>query len=91
MQESSEFPAWQLRAARAAADVSIQQLAERSGISVSTIRRAEQNGSGPMNRVSQKALVDALNALGVMLSEPGAGPATVSMAAPAAAGSADGE
>jgi len=82
VQKSSIIPAWQFRAARAAADVSIQTLAERSQISVSTIRRAERDGSGPMSRISQKALLDALTALGVTLSEPGVAPATVSMAPP---------
>ena len=83
--KKSGFAAWQLRAARAAADISIQRLADLSQISVSSIRRAEVNGSEPMSLVNQKALLDALAVLGVSLSEPGATPATVTMSDEAAA------
>ncbi len=62
------FKAWQLRAARGAADISIQQLADLSGVSVSSIRRAEKNGAAPMSLVNQKALLDALAELGVVIS-----------------------
>ena len=83
--KKSGFAAWQLRAGRAAADISIQRLADLSGVSVSSIRRAEENGSEPMSQVNQKVLLDALAALGVSLSEPGAAPATVTMTDEAAA------
>ena len=79
-EKKSGFKAWQLRAARAAADISIQALADRSGVSVSSIRRAEDYGSQPMSRVNQKALLDALAASGVTMSAPGMTPATVMMA-----------
>lgn len=78
--ENFEFDAWQLRAARAAADLSIQMLADRSGVSVSTIRRAETQGAQPMTRVNRQALVTALSACGVTMSI-GVFPATVTMTA----------
>ena len=78
-EKMSGFLAWQLRAARAAADLSIQQLADLSGVSVSSIRRAEQNGSTPMSRPNQKALLDALEAKGVHIDLPADGSGAVSM------------
>lgn len=76
--ENFEFDAWQLRAARAAADLSIQTLADRSGVSVSTIRRAEAQGAQPMTRVNRQALIAALSECGVAMST-GVSPATVTM------------
>ena len=76
--ENLEFDAWQLRAARAAADLSIQMLADLSGVSVSTIRRAEAQGAQPMSRVNRKALIGALAECGVSIST-GVSPATVTM------------
>ncbi len=73
-----EFDAWQLRAARAAADLSIQALADLSGVSVSTIRRAETQGAQPMNRVNRQALIAALADFGVAMSTD-VSPATVTM------------
>lgn len=84
-EKKSGFAAWQLRAARAAADISIQKLADLSAVSVSSIRRAEENGSGPMSRVNQKALTDALEGLGVTMSAPDSTPATVTLSAAAQA------
>ncbi|WP_426038410.1 helix-turn-helix domain-containing protein [Brevundimonas sp. DC300-4] len=76
------FAAWQLRAARAAADISIQTLSELSAVSVSSIRRAERAGSAPMSRVNCKALTDALAALDVVMSAPDIEPAAVTMTNP---------
>lgn len=59
--------AWQLRAARAAANISAQELAALSGLSVNTIRRAEQAGMAPMSKVNKKALIAALAELGAEL------------------------
>lgn len=76
--ENMEFDAWQLRAARAAADLSIQMLADLSGVSVSTIRRAETQGAQPMSRVNRYALIAALSECGVTMST-NVLPATVTM------------
>ena len=76
--ENLQFDAWQLRAARAAADLSIQVLADLSGVSVSTIRRAEIHGAQPMSRVNRQALISALAAFGVAMSSD-VSPATVTM------------
>lgn len=80
--ENFEFDAWQLRAARAAADLTIQALADLSGLSVSTIRRAETQGAKPMSRVNRQALVMALAECGVVMSS-NVSPATVTMTATA--------
>ena len=56
---------WQLRAARAAADLSASDLAALSHLSVNSIRRVENGGWEKMSRVNQKALIEALQACGV--------------------------
>lgn len=76
--ENPQFEAWQLRAARAAADLSIQALADLTGVSVSTIRRAETHGAQPMSRVNRQALISALANCGVAISSD-VSPATVTM------------
>lgn len=61
---------WQLRAARAAADLTAQQLADLSGLSVNSVRRVEQGGWSKMSRVNQRALIDALEATGAVFLAP---------------------
>lgn len=88
-EKMSGFKAWQLRAARAAAGLSILNLAELSGVSVSSIQRAEKSGSDPMSRANQEALLKALAERGVVVSAPGEQPATISMLDVPAKGFAD--
>ncbi len=57
---------WQLRAARAAADLTAQQLADLSCLSVNSVRRVEAGGWSKMSRPNQRALIDALESKGVI-------------------------
>lgn len=60
----SAIEPWQLRAARAAADLTAQQLADFSRLSVNSIRRVEAGAWDKMSRVNQAALIHALAAHG---------------------------
>jgi transcriptional regulator with XRE-family HTH domain len=60
----------QLRAARALAGVSGEELAERTNLSLSTIRRAErEDGPVKLTRANTQLLISALEAAGVQFLE----------------------
>lgn len=59
----------QLRAARAALDISVQVLAERASLGVNTIRRAETDSSVTLTRANAERLVQILQDLGVTFLE----------------------
>lgn len=61
------FPptAAQLAAARAGVGLSVQALADLSGLGVNTIRRAEAGGAGVVTRINAERLVQTLEELGV--------------------------
>lgn len=61
----SAIEPWQLRAARAATDLTAQQLADISGLSVNSVRRVEQGAWDKMSRVNQRALIEALGQCGI--------------------------
>lgn len=57
----------QLRAARGLLNLSISELAERTGLALNTIRRAEgTNGSPPITAANVKLLIGAFEAAGVV-------------------------
>jgi transcriptional regulator with XRE-family HTH domain len=57
----------QLRAARGLLNLSISELAERTGLAVNTIRRAEgTNDSAPITAANMKLLVATFEAAGVL-------------------------
>lgn len=56
----------QLRAARGLVNLSVLELAERTGLAINTIRRAEgTNGVAPITAANMSALLDAFDAEGV--------------------------
>ena len=55
----------QLAAARAAAGLSVQALAERSGLGVNTIRRAEAGGASVLTSANAARLTETLHGLGI--------------------------
>lgn len=55
----------QLAAARAATGLSVQALAEQTGLGVNTVRRAEAGGAGVLTAVNAERLVAGLQALGI--------------------------
>lgn len=59
----------QLRAARGAVELSVAQLAERAGLGVNTVRRAEAAGAAVLTTANQARLVETLTALGVTFIE----------------------
>ncbi|WP_052516736.1 helix-turn-helix domain-containing protein [Brevundimonas abyssalis] len=61
--------AQQLTAARAATGLSIQKLAEATGLGVNTIRRAEAGGAQVLTPVNAQRLVEVLQGLGVTFLE----------------------
>lgn len=61
--------AQQLTAARAATGLSIQKLAEVTGLGVNTIRRAEAGGAQVLTPVNAQRLVEVLQGLGVTFLE----------------------
>lgn len=77
----SAIEPWQLRAARAAVDLTAQQLADLSGLSVNSVRRVEQGAWDKMSRVNQRALVDALARRGVSFDTTKDGAAAVAFKA----------
>lgn len=65
----------QLAAARAATGLSVAALAERSGLGVNTIRRAEASGADVLTAVNAARLVQTFDELGVIfLNADGFGP-----------------
>jgi transcriptional regulator with XRE-family HTH domain len=65
----------QLVAARAAVGLTVQGLAEKTGLGVNTIRRAEAGGAEVLTQVNADRLVAVLESLGVTFLEPdNAGP-----------------
>ena len=78
----SRIEPWQLRAARAAADLTAQELAAISGLSVNSVRRVEQGAWDKMSRVNQRALVEALASCGATFSATQDGAAAISFNAP---------
>ena len=57
----------QLRAARGLVNMSVLDLAERTGLAPNTIKRAEgSNGPAPVNTANAKLMVATLQSLGVM-------------------------
>ncbi|MBC1183501.1 helix-turn-helix transcriptional regulator [Brevundimonas sp. WCHBH090558] len=57
----------QLRAARGLVNMSVLDLAERTGLAPNTIKRAESdNGPAPVNAANAKLMVATLQALGVI-------------------------
>lgn len=66
----------QIRAARSALRLTAQELAERSGVGVATIRRAESiDGETAMNLAIERAVVAALEDAGIaFIEENGGGP-----------------
>ena len=57
----------QLRAARGLLNLSVSELAERTGLAVNTIRRAEgTNGSAPITAANMKLLLATFDAAGVL-------------------------
>lgn len=60
----------QLAAARAAVGLSVQALAERTGLGVNTVRRAEAGGAAAVTIVNAERLVAGLEALGIAFLEP---------------------
>lgn len=62
----------QYLAARAAVGLSIQALAERTGLGVNTIRRAEAGGGTVLTTVNAERLTTALQELGVTFLDPDA-------------------
>jgi len=57
----------QLRAARALLNVSVAELAEKTGLAVNTIRRAEgTNGAAPITAANMKLLLTVLGHAGVL-------------------------
>jgi transcriptional regulator with XRE-family HTH domain len=65
----------QLRAARALVDMSQQQLAEKTGLSVQTIKRMEKLGLGRSTVDNVQAIMSALQQAGVIfIPENGEGP-----------------
>lgn len=78
----------QIRAARGLLNMSVLDLAERTGLAVNTIKRAESvNSSAPINAANAKMLVMTLTAAGVAFIAPsdglGAGARLVDDAQPA--------
>ncbi|MBB1178046.1 transcriptional regulator [Pseudomonas sp. FW305-3-2-15-E-TSA4] len=65
----------QVAAARAATGLSVAALAERSGLGVNTIRRAEASGASVLTGVNAARLVQTFEELGVVfLDADGYGP-----------------
>ncbi len=62
----------QLAAARAATGLSVQALAERTGLGVNTVRRAEAGGAKVLTTVNAERLVAGLQALGITFLTPDA-------------------
>ncbi len=80
----------QLRAARGLVNISVLDLAERTGLAPNTIKRAESdNGPAPVNTANAKLMVAMLQALGVVFipaqDEMGSGVRLASPAQPALA------
>lgn len=80
VEKNRTIEGWQLRAGRAAAELSAQQMAQYSGLSLSSVRRAEDEGVARLTPVNQKALLDALADLGVSFGLSAEGAATVAYA-----------
>ena len=59
----------QLTAGRAAAGLSVQALAEQTGLGVNTVRRAEAGGAAVLTAVNAERLVAGLEALGITFLE----------------------
>jgi transcriptional regulator with XRE-family HTH domain len=72
-----------LRAARAAAALSVQELAEKSGVGANTIRRAETEGAQRLNRSTWSALQATYAALGASFVPEAGGAAGLRWAPPA--------
>lgn len=64
--EPLRLPPWALRAGRAAAGVSADELADASRLAVNTIRRAEKDGLARMSVNNLEALHAAFAKLGVV-------------------------
>lgn len=65
----------QLRAGRALADLSQAEVAERAGLSLPTIKRAEANGNIAVSENARSAIAKVLEAAGVIfIEENGEGP-----------------
>ena len=57
----------QLRAARGLLNLSVSELAERTGLAINTVRRAEgTNGLSPVTAANLKTLAAALDSAGVL-------------------------
>ena len=57
----------QLRAARGLLNLSVSEMADRTGLAINTIRRAEgTNGASPITAANLKLLTDAFDAAGVL-------------------------
>lgn len=82
---SDLYLAWQLRAARAAANISADTLSQLAGVHVNTIRRAEKEGMEKMSGANQNAIYQALKKLGIVLGVDGRRWRTVSYQPPEAA------
>lgn len=78
--EPIRLPAWALRAGRAAAGLSAEQMARASRLAVNTIRRAEKDGLDRMSANNLKALHDAFAAVGVVFSTDRDGGVVVGLA-----------
>lgn len=62
----------QLRAARGLLNMSASELAERTGLALNTIRRAEAaNGAVPITAANAKLLVATLEGAGIIFIPPG--------------------
>lgn len=60
----------QLRAARGLLNLSVSELAERTGLALNTIKRAEStNGPAPITMANVKLLISTLEAAGVLFIE----------------------
>ncbi len=59
----------QLTAGRAATGLSVQALAEQTGLGVNTVRRAEAGGASVLTAVNAERLVAGLQALGISFLE----------------------
>lgn len=68
---SNQITGKQCRAARGLLGLTMAELAEESGVSVSTIKRLEGSDDAPRGKLVSRALLAALESLGVQSLETG--------------------
>lgn len=69
---SNQITGKQCRAARGLLGLTMAELAEESGVSVSTIKRLEGSDDAPRGKLASRALLAAFEALGIQPLEAGA-------------------